>query len=88
MTDPQVALLMLGSFIFIILLGFPIAFTLMAMGVGFGYYAYFRPAQDFFDSIAGDVLCGVGGVYLGLEVKRWSGGAQGDGGYVFLYTGL
>ncbi|WP_230532282.1 TRAP transporter large permease [Microvirga roseola] len=41
MTDPQVALLMLGTFIFIILLGFPIAFTLMAMGVGFGYYAYF-----------------------------------------------
>ena len=50
MTDPQIALLMLGSFIFIILLGFPIAFTLMAMGVGFGYYAYFRPAQDFFDN--------------------------------------
>ena len=41
MTDPQVALLMLGVFIFIILLGFPIAFTLMAMGIFFGYYAYF-----------------------------------------------
>jgi tripartite ATP-independent transporter DctM subunit len=41
MTDPQVALVMLGAFIFVILLGFPIAFTLMAMGVGFGYYAYF-----------------------------------------------
>jgi hypothetical protein len=41
MTDPQVALMMLGVFIFIILLGFPIAFTLMAMGIGFGYYAYF-----------------------------------------------
>jgi len=50
MTDPQIALLMLGAFIFIIMLGFPIAFTLMAMGVGFGYYAYFRPAQDFFDN--------------------------------------
>jgi tripartite ATP-independent transporter DctM subunit len=43
MTDPQVALFMLGIFIFIILLGFPIAFTLMAMGVGFGYFAYFEP---------------------------------------------
>ncbi len=41
MTDPQIALLMLGVFIVIILLGFPIAFTLMAMGIGFGYYAYF-----------------------------------------------
>ena len=28
-------------FIFVIMLGFPIAFTLMAMGIGFGYYAYF-----------------------------------------------
>jgi tripartite ATP-independent transporter DctM subunit len=50
MTDPQVALLMLGLFIFIILLGFPIAFTLMAMGIGFGYYAYFQPHQAFFDN--------------------------------------
>jgi tripartite ATP-independent transporter DctM subunit len=46
MTDPQVGMLMLGLFIFIIMLGFPIAFTLMAMGVGFGYYAYFTPRQD------------------------------------------
>ncbi len=50
MTDPQLALMMLGSFIFIILLGFPIAFTLMAMGVFFGYYAYFQPDQAFFDN--------------------------------------
>ena len=41
MTDPQVAVMMLGIFILVILLGFPIAFTLMAMGVGFGYYAYY-----------------------------------------------
>lgn len=41
MTDPQVAVLMLGIFIFTILLGFPICFTLMAMGVVFGYYAYY-----------------------------------------------
>ncbi len=45
MTDPQVALFMLGIFIFVILLGFPIAFTLMAMGVGFGYFAYFDPSR-------------------------------------------
>ena len=31
--------LMLALFIFFIMLGFPIAFTLMAMGVGFGYCA-------------------------------------------------
>ena len=42
MTDPQVAIFMLSLFIFLVLLGFPIAFTLVAMGVGFGYYAYFQ----------------------------------------------
>jgi tripartite ATP-independent transporter DctM subunit len=45
MTDPQIAILMLGLFIFIIMLGFPIAFTLMAMGIGFGYYAYYDPER-------------------------------------------
>jgi len=50
MSNPQLALLMLGAFIFIILLGFPIAFTLMAMGVMFGFYAYYVPGQEFFDS--------------------------------------
>jgi tripartite ATP-independent transporter DctM subunit len=50
MTDPQIGMLMLGLFIFIIMLGFPIAFTLIAMGVGFGYYAYFTPGQEFFQN--------------------------------------
>jgi tripartite ATP-independent transporter DctM subunit len=50
MTDPQVGMFMLGIFIFIIMLGFPIAFTLIAMGVGFGYYAYYVPDQEFFNN--------------------------------------
>ena len=45
MTDPQVAVSMLGILILAIFLGFPVAFTLMALGVGFGYYAYFDPAR-------------------------------------------
>jgi tripartite ATP-independent transporter DctM subunit len=45
MTDPQVAIFMLASFIFVILLGFPISFTLMGMGLGFGYYAYYDPSR-------------------------------------------
>ena len=40
MTNPEVAILMLSLFIVMVLLGFPVAFTLLAMGVGFGYYAY------------------------------------------------
>ena len=50
MSDPVLALVMLGLFIVVIMLGFPIAFTLMGMAVGFGFYAYFRPGQDFFDN--------------------------------------
>jgi len=51
MTNPEVALMMLGLFIFLVLLGFPIAFTLLAMGVGFGYYAYHNggPIETFSD---------------------------------------
>jgi len=52
MTDPQVALMMLGLFIFVVLLGFPIAFTLVGMGLGFGYFAYYDPMrmQSIFDN--------------------------------------
>ena len=39
--DPVVAMIMMFVFLGAVLLGFPIAFTLMAMGIGFGYYAYF-----------------------------------------------
>ncbi|MEM6974255.1 MAG: TRAP transporter large permease subunit [Pseudomonadota bacterium] len=41
MTEPQIAIMMLVLFILSIFLGFPVAFTLMAMAVLFGYYAYF-----------------------------------------------
>jgi tripartite ATP-independent transporter DctM subunit len=56
MTDPQVALLMLGVLLFTILLGFPICFTLIAMGVGFGFYAYYKPWVAFEDNNIFDLL--------------------------------
>jgi tripartite ATP-independent transporter DctM subunit len=37
-SDPALGLTLLCSFIFAIALGFPIAFTLMALGLGFGYF--------------------------------------------------
>ena len=40
MTDPQLGVLMLIMFVGLIMLGFPIAFTLMAMAVGFAYLAF------------------------------------------------
>ena len=50
MSPGVVALVMLGILVFTIMIGFPVAFTLMALGVGFGYYAYFQPGTDFFDN--------------------------------------
>jgi tripartite ATP-independent transporter DctM subunit len=40
MTDPQLGVFMLILFVGLIMLGFPIAFTLMAMGVGFAWLAF------------------------------------------------
>ena len=45
LTNPEIAIFMMGLFLFAVLLGFPIAFTLLAMGIGFGYYAYFDPTK-------------------------------------------
>ncbi len=55
MTNPEVAILMLSLFIVLVLLGFPVAFTLLAMGVGFGYFAYYdgeyiESFGDYFDN--------------------------------------
>jgi tripartite ATP-independent transporter DctM subunit len=44
--DAYIGLAMLCIFIFVIMLGFPIAFSLMAMGVGFGFYAFYVPGQE------------------------------------------
>ncbi len=52
MTNPEVAILMLTMFIGLVLLGFPIAFTLIAMGMGFGYYAYYQSDRiEFFSDL-------------------------------------
>jgi len=50
MSDPAVALSMIAILVFVIMIGFPIAFTLMALGVGFGYYAYYQVGTAFFDN--------------------------------------
>jgi tripartite ATP-independent transporter DctM subunit len=86
MTDPQIAILMLGLFIFMVLLGFPIAFTLVAMGLGFGYYAYYDElrmatifdnrifdlmVQNTFSVMSNDVLVAVPlFLFMGYVVER------------------
>jgi len=86
MTDPQVAMLMMGMFIFLILFGFPICFTLIAMGIFFGYYAYATPdqinhifqnrifdllVQNTYNVMANDVLVAVPlFLFMGYMVER------------------
>jgi tripartite ATP-independent transporter DctM subunit len=50
MSPGVIALVMLGILVITIMIGFPVAFTLMALGVAFGFYAYFQPGVDFFDN--------------------------------------
>ncbi len=76
MTDPQVGIMMLVAFLFAIAFGFPIAFTLMAMGVGFGYYAmgdhiFQLFVQRTFSVMANDVLISVPlFLFMGYVVER------------------
>ncbi len=76
MTDPQIGVGMLLFFILIIMLGFPIAFTLVAMGVFFGYYAmgdhiFQLLVQNTFDIMSNDVLVAVPlFLFMGYIVER------------------
>ncbi len=76
MTDPQVALLMVGLFVLTIALGFPIWVTLMAMGVFFGHYAmgdriFTLLTQNTFSILSNDVLTAVPlFLFMGYIVER------------------
>jgi tripartite ATP-independent transporter DctM subunit len=76
MTDPQVALMMLVLLILFIMIGFPIAFTLAAMGIFFGYYAMGSHIFDLFvqntyDIMTNDVLTAVPlFLFMGYIVER------------------
>jgi tripartite ATP-independent transporter DctM subunit len=76
MTDPQLAILMMVLFIFAIMLGFPIAFTLVALAVFFGYYAmdvriFDLLVQNTYDIMANDVLTAVPlFLFMGYIIER------------------
>jgi TRAP-type mannitol/chloroaromatic compound transport system permease large subunit len=76
MSDPVLGMVMLGSFIFVVLLGFPVAFTLMAMGIGFGYLSLEMRVFDLlvqrtYAVMANDVLISVPlFVFMGYVIER------------------
>ena len=45
MSDPALGLLMLALIVVVIMMGFPTAFTLMGLGIFFGFIAFYDPAQ-------------------------------------------
>lgn len=76
MSEPEIGILMLGILVFLIMLGFPIAFTLVAMGIGFGYFAigdiiFPLLVQRTYGVMSNDVLIAVPlFLFMGYMVER------------------
>jgi tripartite ATP-independent transporter DctM subunit len=74
--NPELGVLMLVLFIFFIMFGFPIAFTLMALGVGFGYIAmgdtvFPLVVQRTYSVMTNDVLVSIPlFVFMGYIIER------------------
>ena len=50
MTDPMLGLTMLVLIVVVIVMGFPTAFTLMGLGIVFGFMAFYDPNQFWWDN--------------------------------------
>ena len=50
MSDPALGLTMLGLIVVVIMMGFPTAFTLMGLGMVFGFGAFYDPSQPWLDN--------------------------------------
>jgi TRAP-type mannitol/chloroaromatic compound transport system permease large subunit len=56
MSDPALGLTMLGLIVVAIMMGFPTAFTLMGLGMIFGYIAFWYPGQPWYDNRIFDLI--------------------------------
>lgn len=74
--NPELGVLMLVLFIVFIMFGFPIAFTLMALGVGFGYWAmgdtvFALVVQRAYSVMTNDVLVSIPlFIFMGYIIER------------------
>jgi TRAP-type mannitol/chloroaromatic compound transport system permease large subunit len=66
-SDPILGLTMLGLIVVAIMMGFPTAFTLMGLGMLFGYVAFWDPALPWYDNRIFDLM-----------VQRTFGGMNND----------
>jgi TRAP-type mannitol/chloroaromatic compound transport system permease large subunit len=56
MSDPALGLTMLGLIVVAIMMGFPTAFTLMGLGMIFGYIAFWVPGHHWYDNRIFDLI--------------------------------
>ena len=56
MSDPALGFTMLALIVVVIMMGFPTAFTLMGLGIFFGFYAYYDPAEAWADNRIFDLM--------------------------------
>ena len=56
MSNAALGMSMLGLIVIVIMLGFPTAFTLMGLGMFFGYIAFYDPSQPWFDNRVFDLM--------------------------------
>ena len=56
MSDPILGLTMLGLIVIAIMMGFPTAFTLMGLGMLFGFLAFWAPGQHWYDNRVFDLM--------------------------------
>jgi TRAP-type mannitol/chloroaromatic compound transport system permease large subunit len=55
-SDPALGLLMLTLIVVVIMLGFPTAFTLMGLGMAFGFIAFYDPSHSWTDNKVFDLM--------------------------------
>ena len=67
MSDPSLGLVMLGLIVAAIMMGFPTAFTLMGLGIFFGFVAFWNPNEAWLDNRVFDLM-----------VQRTYGGMNND----------
>jgi len=56
MSDAALGLAMLGLIVVVIMMGFPTAFTLMGLGMFFGFYAFYDPSEAWWDNRVFDLM--------------------------------
>src|SRR6202165_2265959 len=56
MSDPALGLLLLTLIVVVIMMGFPTAFTLMGLGIFFGYIAFYDPTHSWADNRVFDLM--------------------------------